>query len=147
MPFDINPHAPAVARRQVVVDAPPERVWAILTDIDSWPEWQSSVSHAKLEGPLESGSTFRWKAGGVTIVSTLRVVDQPHRIAWAGRARGLRARHVWTLARRDGKTTVKTAESFEGTLVRLLRPLMQRTLQKGLDRGLYELKDVGEAAA
>jgi uncharacterized protein YndB with AHSA1/START domain len=145
IPFDINREAPAVAERQVVVDAPPERVWFVLTEIDAWPQWQGSVSRAELEGPLEPGSTFRWKAGGLSIVSTLRVVEPPHSVAWEGRARGLYARHRWTLERTDGRTTVNTAESFEGPLVRLLRPLMRRALERGLEGGLAELKEAAQA--
>jgi uncharacterized protein YndB with AHSA1/START domain len=145
MPFEINPRAPAVAEERAVVDAPQERVWILLTDIDSWPEWQRSVSRAQLEGPLEPGSTFRWKAGGVSIVSTLRELEAPHRVAWEGRATGMYARHVWTLERTDGGTWVETAESFEGPLVRLLRPVMRRNLQKGLARGVADLKEAAEA--
>jgi uncharacterized protein YndB with AHSA1/START domain len=146
MPFDINRSAPAVAEHGAVVDAPPERVWFVLTEIDAWPQWQKSVSRAHLDGALEPGATFRWRAG-LSMVSTLRVVEPPHRVAWEGRARGVYARHVWTLERTDGRTLVETAESFEGTLVRALRPLMQRVLQKGLDDALSGLKAAAEASA
>jgi uncharacterized protein YndB with AHSA1/START domain len=146
MQFEINYDAPAVAEARSLIDAPPERVWHVLTDIDAWPEWQSRVSRAQLEGPLEPGSTFRFKAG-MSIVSTLRAVEPPYRVAWEGRALGIYARHRWTLERTDGGTRVETAESFEGVLVRLLRPVMQRSLKKALDRGLAELKEDTEAPA
>ena len=145
MPFDVNRTAPAVAERSAVVEAPRERVWSVLTDIDSWPQWQKSVSRARLEGALEPGSTFRWKAG-ISMVSSLRVVEAPHRVAWEGRAHGIYARHFWTLESNDGRTIVATAESFEGGLVRLLPPLMRRVLRKGLDDALSDLKAAVEAS-
>ena len=46
MPFDVNRTAPAVAEQRTVIEAPRERVWLVLTQIDSWPRWQKSVSRA-----------------------------------------------------------------------------------------------------
>jgi uncharacterized protein YndB with AHSA1/START domain len=146
MAFDINHDAPAVAERETIVDAPQEAVWELLTDIDAWPEWQKSVAWTNPEGPLQPGTAFRWKGGGLTITSTLQVVESPGRVAWEGRARGLYARHVWRLERTDGGTSVATAESFEGPLARVLRPLVQRSLKKGLENGLAELKETAEAS-
>ena len=80
------------------------------------------------------------------MASTLCVVERPTRVAWEGRARGVYARHLWTLELAVGRTIVATAESFDGPLVRVLRPLMRRTLQKGLDEALTELKAAAEAS-
>jgi len=135
MPFDVNRTAPAVAEQRTVIEAPRERVWLVLTQIDSWPRWQKSVSRAHLEGALQPGSEFRWKTAGMSIASTLRLVEPPNRIGWDGHAPGIHARHLWTLESGDRGTIVRAAESFEGRLVRLLRPLMQKQLQKGLDEG------------
>ena len=145
MPLEANRNAPAFAERQVFIAAPRERVWGLLSDIDDWPRWQSGVSRARLEGPLTPGTAFRWKAGGMSITSTLDRVTPPFHIAWRGKALGLRAIHAWHLYRHPSGTVVMTAESFEGPLGRLLRPLMQRTLNRGLERGLADLKRVAEA--
>jgi hypothetical protein len=96
--------------------------------------------------PLEPGSTFRWKAG-VSMVSTLCVVEPPNRVAWEGRARGIYARHVWKLERIGAATSVETAESFEGAFPRILGPLMRRVLSKSLDDALAELKAAVEASS
>ena len=140
MPVEVNPNAPAVGRDEITIEAPPERVWAILTDIDRWPEWQPDVSQAKLEGPLASGSRFRWRASGLKIVSTLREVEPPHRVSWEGKAPGTRAVHTWALRGQGVQTVVDTEESFDGWLVRLLRPVMQRNLDQALRGGLEALK-------
>ena len=40
------------------IDAPPERVWALLADVPGWPHWNAGVASATLHGPLASGSHF-----------------------------------------------------------------------------------------
>ena len=37
--MEINSNAPIVSRHEIAIIAPPESVWRVFTDIDSWPEW------------------------------------------------------------------------------------------------------------
>ena len=144
----MKPHAnaPAVARDAIVVDAPPQRVWEVLTDIDRWPKWQPGVSRARLEGSLAPGSSFLWRANGLRIRSILREVEPPSRVGWEGKTLGTRALHVWTLDAQGKQTVVQTEESFEGWLPRLMRRAMQRNSEKALRGGLEGLKRRAEEA-
>ena len=92
--MEINTDAPAVARGEIEVAAPPEVVWAVLTDIAAWPSWNPDVKSAALDGPLAAGTQFRWKAGPGTITSTLQSVEAPRRIEWTGTTFGIKAVHV-----------------------------------------------------
>ncbi len=143
----INREAPVKARQEIFVAAAPERVWAVQADVDSWPEWSSVVSRAKIEGPLSVGSVFRWRSGGVNLVSTVGEVEPGRRLGWTGRGAGARAVHTWKLTPRDGGTLVETEESFEGWPVRLLRGMMQRNLEGSLRSWLRDLKRRAEDGA
>ena len=138
--MDINHHAPVVAHDQIVIDASPQQVWAILTDIDAWPAWQPGVSKAELLGALQPGSVFRWRAQGLGITSTLQDVEPARRISWTGEMIGTHAKHVWTLTPQGTGTLVETTESFEGWLARPLKGWMQRMLENTLRSGLAALR-------
>ena len=90
------------------------------------------------------GAEFRWKAGPGTIVSTLERVEQPSYISWRGRGLTIKAYHEWWLEPRDGGTHVRTEESFSGLLARLLRGMLEKTLDKTLIDGLVHLKHEAE---
>jgi uncharacterized protein YndB with AHSA1/START domain len=145
--MDINAYAPAVARGEIEVAAAPEIVWRVLTDIPNWPSWNPDVKSATLEGPLAAGTQFRWKAGPGTITSTLQDVEPPRRIDWTGSTFGIKAIHVHQLEQRDGTTLVRSAESWDGLVARLLRGSMTNRLQEALDSGLRHLKIEAERQA
>lgn len=142
--MDANRDAPAFAGHHIHIEAPPEKVWALISDIDHWSSWQPDIPTAKLLGPLAPGSRFRWNSGGTGVSSTLEEVDQPHRLGWTGRAMGAKARHVWALRPEGSGTTVTTEESFEGLVVVLLKGRMQRLLDDSLQKWLAALKKAAE---
>ena len=141
---EIDASAPAVARGEIEIAAPPEVVWGVLTDVERWPRWNPDVKSAALAGPLAEGTHFRWKSGPATISSMLRVVDAPRLVAWTGSTLGIRAVHVHRLEEKDGATLVVTEESWDGLLVRVLGRSFTRTLQKAIDSGLAHLKTEAE---
>ena len=65
--MEIKTDAPAVARGEIKIAAPPDVVWRILSDISNWPNWNPEVKAATLEGPLAPGTHFSRKAGPGTI--------------------------------------------------------------------------------
>jgi uncharacterized protein YndB with AHSA1/START domain len=141
---DVNRNAPVVAADEIEIAASPEAVWDVLTDLESWPRWNPDVKSMSLDGGLEKGSVFRWRAGPGTITSTIQDVQPPTRIAWTGSTFGIKAKHVYRLEPRGEATHVQTEESYEGLVARLLRGSLQKTLEKGLSDGLRSLKAEAE---
>lgn len=142
---EIDRNAPAVGSAEAAVGAPVEAVWRLLSDLGKWPSWNGSITEIRVNGPVEAGTTFGWKAGGMRISSRLEEVTPPFRIAWTGRMFGVRAVHVWELAAEGSGTRVRTRESFAGWLARLLPGTMRKALAKALEQGLAALKAAAES--
>ena len=132
---------------ELEVAANPDLVWNVLTAIDRWPTWNPDVKAASLNGPLTEGTVFHWKAGPGTITSTLLRVEPSRLIAWRGKTFGISDVHVYQLQPRDGKTLVRSEESWEGLLVRVFRGRMRRSLQHSLDAGVRHLRTEAERRA
>lgn len=145
--MDINPSAPATASAEALIHAPVDLVWSILTGFAAWPQWNPAVTRMQVNEPVKPGTTFRWTAGGAPIVSTIQEVVPEQRLVWTGRMLGVRAVHVWTFEPQPGGVRVRTAESFEGLIVRLLAGPMQRLLAASLEQGLAALKAEAERRA
>ncbi|MEO0558332.1 MAG: SRPBCC family protein [Bacteroidota bacterium] len=43
----------------VRVQAPPDSVWRLWTEVERWPDWDSELEHASLKGPFEQGARGR----------------------------------------------------------------------------------------
>jgi uncharacterized protein YndB with AHSA1/START domain len=114
----IETAAPIKVSLQIVIDAPTEKVWAILTDVDDWPKWQPEIEDAHVAGSLAAGTDFTWTTGGTHIRSTIALVKPVRQIGWTGVAMNARAVHQWTLEPLQGnRTLVKTDESMSGLLL------------------------------
>lgn len=143
--MEINAQAPLVARKEIFIQASPDKVWEIQTDINSWKGWQSDISRAQLNGALTVGSVFQWKSGGFAVTSTLQEVEPKRRISWTGHAFGSNAKHIWVFKPQNAGTLVSTEESMEGWLMRVLKVLMPRFLEQSLDVWLNNLKTRAES--
>lgn len=144
--MDIDHEAPVQARHEIIVDAPAATAWRLLTEIDSWPQWNPAIARSKLNGPIQEGTSFAWKAGGVSLVSTLQDVVPEQRISWTGKTLGLHAVHTWNLRPTTTGVAVETSKSFAGWLASLLPGMLQKTLDKTLQNWLRDLKQAAEGS-
>lgn len=143
----IDSDAPVVSRDSIRIQAPVETVWTLLTDINSWPEWQPNVSYARLHGELAAGSDFQWKASGLSMKSTLEVVDAPRHVGWTGDSIGMHAIHIWHLEPDRNQTVVHVEESLSGWLARFLSATNREFLKQSMARSLQVLKQQSEELA
>ena len=140
----INKNAPVVQTNEILIQATPERVWAVLTDIDQWPVWNPKISRAVLRGQPAVGAGFSWKINGAGIRSTLHTVDTHRAFGWSGVTFGGSAIHNWYLESRNGGTLVRVEESTEGWLIGLFKKKMNRDLAADMAFWLERLKGLSE---
>jgi len=143
----INKNAPVQTKQSIQIDAPVEKVWAVFTDINRWPEWQKDIPAATIDGPVQRGLVIHWKTAGFSIQSELQTVEKFKRIGWAGKAFGSFAIHTWSFQQHEGKTTVTVEESMEGWLVKLMQGYVQSNLHTATQRWLADLKKRAEASS
>ena len=143
--MQINQTAPVKATGRIIINAPLQKVWSLMSDINQWPSWNLNIKEANLEGQLKPGTLFRWKSGPGMITSRLTVVDPEQTIAWSGKSMGITAIHITHFEKKENSTIVITEESFDGVLVHLFKGYMQKTLDKATLSSLKILKATAEA--
>lgn len=107
------------------IGAPPERVWALLTDGPGFPRWNSTVTG--IEGEIAPGARLALSVpvSDRTFRVTVTEFDPPRRMVWAdGRAPMFRGVRVYTLEPEGAGTRFTMAETFTGLMV----PLVARSL-------------------
>lgn len=85
--------APEEFRTSVEVEASLEDVWAVLLDVERWPEWTSSMSEVKRldSGPLAVGSRVRIRQQRLPpTVWKVTSLDPTQGFAWKAVAPGVR---------------------------------------------------------
>lgn len=136
--------APVMCRKTITIQATPEKVWNVLTEINEWSSWQKDIPFARAEGEIVSGSTFKWKTGGAKITSKLHTVHPYTAFGWTGTTMGLYAIHNWQLQKVDGETIVTVEESMDGLLAKLFKKSFNKSLEQGMERWLVLLKKRAE---
>jgi carbon monoxide dehydrogenase subunit G len=77
----------------VRIGAPPERVWAVYTDVERWPEWTPAMRKIERleDGPLALGSTARIEGrSGPASVWKVTEYTAGKSFTWETAARGIR---------------------------------------------------------
>jgi uncharacterized protein YndB with AHSA1/START domain len=74
------------------VQAPPDRVWAILSDVERWPAWTASVQQVSLDRPLAVGAVAKIRQPKLPPTAwTVTEVVPGRSFTWEARAPGSRA--------------------------------------------------------
>ena len=127
------------------VQAKAEKLWDILTDVDSWPSWQGTP-FVKLSTPgsIMEGSTFVAKLGGLKWNLAVTKAERPRKIVWVGRRLGLKGIHEWEFNEAGGKTRVTTRENMTGWMLFLIYPIAKKGLSNTDEKWLADLKTRAE---
>ena len=136
----VDRSAPVVVDTQIDIAAPAAAVWAALTDVDRWTEWNPLIEEARLDGSLAVGSVIRWRTSGLTLASELVTVEPEHAIGWDGTDQGIRGLHDWRIEPASGGARVFVSESMSGGAASTGPAKMQADLRTMLDTWLSRLK-------
>ena len=120
-------------RTQVDVDAPPERVWQVLTDFAAYPQWNPFIVRAEGDARRGGRLTLRMQPVGgraITFRPTVLEATPGRRLRWLGHllVNGIYdGEHSFTIEPLgEGRARLVQQEDFRGLLV----PLMARSLDK-----------------
>lgn len=136
----INQEAPVVQSEEIIINAKPEKVWKVLTDIEKWSSWNSNIKDPKLKEAPSVGASFTWKTNGSKIKSKIHTYDQNESLGWEGKTFGAKAIHNWYLEPTNNGTKVIVEESMEGWIIALMKKKMNSTLEKDITFWLKQLK-------
>ena len=132
------------------IDASPESVWAILTDFESYPEWNPFVR--SISGTLAEGEELTVRidppdSRAWTFEPEVVAVDDGRRFAWLGRLLvpfAFDGYHEFRLdPTADGGTRLLQRETFRGALVPLL--LDEAEIERGFAAMNRALKERAES--
>jgi hypothetical protein len=104
------------------IDAAPAAVWAVLTDLSRFPEWNPLFPAAAGDLAVGQRITLRRAPGGgfpATIRPRVTTLTPDSELSWESHLPGLIAgEHRFTLKPGNGGTLVLQSETFHGFLVR-----------------------------
>ena len=139
-------------RTEIDIDASPETVWGILTDLGSYSDWNPFIVSS--EGTVARGErlTNRMQppgSKGTTFKPTVTAVEPNTTFEWLGRL-GLPGifdgRHRFELlATESGGTHLVHSEVLKGVLVRPLRKMLDTQTLAGFEAMNVALKERAEA--
>jgi uncharacterized protein YndB with AHSA1/START domain len=136
----INQEAPVVQSKEVSINAKPEKVWQVLTDIENWSDWNEKIKKPSVKEEPNVGVSFTWKINGSNIKSQIHTYDPNKAFGWTGKTFGAKAIHNWYLEPTAHGTKVIVKESMEGWLIALLKKKMNTVLADDLGFWLEQLK-------
>jgi len=142
--MQINQNAPVKQNKAIFIQATPEKVWAVLTDINNWPNWNPKISKAQMNESITPSAKFKWTVNGAKIKSTLHTVDPHKTFGWSGITFGGSAIHNWYLRAQGDGTYIQVEESMEGWLIKLFKQKMNRDLEADMLIWLEQLKVTAE---
>ena len=136
---------------EVEIDATPETVWAVLTDLAAYHEWNPFITSAEGSAAVGEKLVNRLDPPGgraMTFKPTVTAVEDQRVFEWLGRL-GLPGifdgRHRFELVPTDGGTRLIHTEHFKGALVPFMKKSLDSQTVAGFEAMNVALKSRAEA--
>lgn len=117
----------------VSIESPPERIWAVLCDVERWPEWTASMKNVqRLDGgPLAVGSKARVEQPGLRpAVWEVTELEEGRNFTWVTRAPGATIAGVHIIEPDRNGSSVTLSIRISGVLAPLARWIYGRRIRE-----------------
>ncbi|HEY6455652.1 MAG TPA: SRPBCC family protein [Steroidobacteraceae bacterium] len=132
------------------ISASVDDVWAILADVEGWPQWTASISQIALLTPKPFGLKSRVLIQQPRLRKTVwevTVWDPGHRFQWQSAGLGVRVIADHVLEARHGGTQVNLAVRFNGPLASVIGRLSGHLTRRYVQLEAEGLKRRSELSA
>lgn len=110
----INENASIKDQHSIIINAPIDQVWKIVTDISNWADWNSEVKKVSISEELKVGTTFKWKIGRMNSSAQIQLLEEPNTFAFSGKSSLVKRIYVWSLETDDNQTIATLGTSLQG---------------------------------
>ncbi len=138
-------------KTEILINATPEKVWAILTDFSNYPNWNPFIKSVKGEVKVGNKITARIEppeAKGMTFKPKILIYETNKELRWLGHllfAGLFDGEHTFELIDNgNGMTTFRQSEKFRGILVPLFKKQLDYNTKRGFEEMNRKLKELAE---
>ncbi len=138
-------------KTEILINATPQKVWAILTDFENYPNWNPFIKLIKGQVTVGNTITARMeppKASGMTFKPKILAFETNKEFCWLGHLLfpGLfDGEHKFELIdNKNGTTTFMQSEKFKGILVLLFLKMLDHNTKNGFILMNQKLKELAE---
>lgn len=132
------------------INATPDRVWEVMSNIDRWPDWTPSVLSVKklTSGPLAPGTEARVHARGAPeSLWTVSEAVPARSFTWGTKVRGAATTAGHVIEPMPSGSRVTLSVEIGGIAAALLKPVLGRGIRQNLRLESEGLKEQSEASA
>lgn len=137
--------------RTFTINAPPDVVWGVMSDVEGWPRWTATAESAKRleEGPLRVGASAKMKivGAGAAGVWTVTSVDEGREFVWENRAGGVLSVAGHEIEPDGAGSKVRLWIEQSGLMATLIGWYLRRVSNRNLDIEAAGLKRESERLA
>ncbi len=138
-------------KTEILINASPAKIWAILTNFEAYPNWNPFIKSIKGEAKIGNTIIARLeppKASGMTFKPTILAFEENKEFRWMGHLfiPGLfDGEHIFELIENgNGTTTFLQREKFNGILVPLFKKMLDNNTVNGFNEMNKKLKELAE---
>ncbi len=134
-------------KTSINISATPEMVWGVLTDFESYGEWNPFLK--SISGEIREGNKIQVNAGGMKFSPEVLVFKENTEFRWIGKLlfKGIfDGEHSFEIIdNKDGTVTFKHEEEFNGILVGMFSKKLDTETRSGFEQMNLKLKERAES--